>query len=121
MKHKDKYYYPVAEFKENQDVWLLFMGKTFKHIGIEPLEKLLTRKQFDFLSRVYEISQIHYENRDMDFFRFNYKGRMIVNNKHIAKEIGVSESNYTQTMKRINQRIDSVWDKMLDESLSMVA
>ena len=120
VKHKNKYYFPVAEFKEGQDIWLLFMGKTFKHIGIEPLEKLLTRKQFDFLSRVYEISQIHYENRDMDFFRFNHKGRMIVNNKHIAKEVGMSEPNYTQTMKRINLRINSVWEGMFENYLTSI-
>lgn len=119
VKHGDKYYFPTAEFKENQDIWLLFLGKTFKHIGVEPLERLLTRKQFDFLCRAYEISQKHYENRDMDFFRWNYKGRMVVSNKNIAKELGVSEPNYTQTMRRINQRIDSVWDELLEESLSV--
>ncbi|QPS71412.1 hypothetical protein [Lactococcus garvieae] len=121
VKHGDKYYYPVAKFNEEQDAWMLFMNRTFSYIGVEPLEDVLTKKQFEFLKSAYEISQSHYENRDKDFFRWNHKGRMIVNKNCLAKEIGVSEPNYTQTMKRINQRIDIVWADLLKAGLKKIA
>lgn len=121
VKHGDKYYYPVAKFNEEQDAWMLFMNRTFSYIGVEPLEDVLTKKQFEFLKSAYEISQSHYENRDKDFFRWNHKGRMIVSNCSLAKELGVSEQNYTQTMKRINQRIDIVWADLLKAGLKKIA
>lgn len=46
---------------------------------------------------------------------------MIVNKNCLAREIGVSEPNYTQTMKRINQRIDVVWADLLKAGLNKVA
>lgn len=100
---------------------MLFMNRTFSYIGVEPLEDVLTKKQFEFLKSAYEISQSHYENRDKDFFRWNHKGRMIVSNCSLAKELGVSEQNYTQTMKRINQRIDIVWADLLKAGLKKIA
>lgn len=121
VKHGDKYYYPVAEFSDEQDAWMLFMNRTFSYIGVEPLANVLTKKQFEFVKSAYEISQSHYDNRDKDFFRWNHKGRMIVNKNCLAREIGVSEPNYTQTMKRINQRIDVVWADLLKAGLNKVA
>lgn len=121
VKHGDKYYYPVAEFSDEQDAWMLFMNRTFSYIGVEPLADVLTKKQFEFIKSAYEISQSHYDNRDKDFFRWNHKGRMIVNKNCLAREIGVSEPNYTQTMKRINQRIDIVWADLLKAGLKKIA
>ncbi len=91
--------------------------QTFKFVGIDNFKSVLTRKQYQFLIEAYMIVRGHYDNKDIEWFRFDKKGNVKLNKRKLSNELGVSEVNFNQTMKRIQERIDKVFADVFSEYL----
>lgn len=112
-----KRYYIKPELKDDMDCWKLLTKQTFKFVGIDNYENVLTRKQYQFILEAYMIVKEHYDNKDIEWFRFDKKGNVKLNKRKLSSELGVSEVNFNQTMKRIQQRIDKVFADVFSEYL----
>lgn len=112
-----KRYYIKPELKDDMDCWKLLTKQTFKFVGIDNFENVLTRKQYQFILEAYMIVKEHYDNKDIEWFRFDKKGNVKLNKRKLSSEMGVSEVNFNQTMKRIQQRIDKVFADVFSDYL----
>lgn len=117
IRESGKRYYIKPELKDDIDCWKLLTKQTFKFVGIDNFESVLTRKQYQFLIEAYMIVKGHYDNKDIEWFRFDKKGNVKLNKRKLSSELGVSEVNFNQTMKRIQQRIDKVFADVFSEYL----
>ena len=112
-----KRYYIKPGLKDDMDCWKLLTKQTFKFVGIDNYENVLTRKQYQFILEAYMIVKEHYDNKEIEWFRFDKKGNVKLNKRKLSSELGVSEVNFNQTMKRIQQRIDKVFADVFSEYL----
>lgn len=117
IRESGKRYYIKPELKDDIDCWKLLTKQTFKFVGIDNFESVLTRKQYQFLIEAYMIVRGHYDNKDIEWFRFDKKGNVKLNKRKLSGELGVSEVNFNQTMKRIQERIDKVFANVFSEYL----
>lgn len=117
IRESGKRYYIKPELKDDMDCWKLLTKQTFKFVSVDNFESVLTRKQYQFLIEAYMIVKGHYDNKDIEWFRFDRKGNVKLNKRKLAGELGVSEVNFNQTMKRIQQRIDKVFADVFSEYL----
>lgn len=112
-----KRYYIKPELKDDMDCWKLLTKQTFKFVEIDNFESVLTRKQYQFILEAYMIVKEHYDNKDIEWFRFDKKGNVKLNKRKLSSEMEVSEVNFNQTMKRIQQRIDKVFAGVFSDYL----
>lgn len=112
-----KRYYIKPELKDDIDCWKLLTKQTFKFVSVDNFESVLTRKQYQFLIESYMIVKGHYDNKDIEWFRFDKKGNVKLNKRKLSDELGVSEVNFNQTMKRTQERIDKVFADVFSEYL----
>lgn len=117
IRESGKRYYIKPELKDDMDCWKLLTKQTFKFVGIDNFESVLTRKQYQFLIEAYMIVRGHYDNKDIEWFRFDKKGNVKLNKRKLSGELGVSEVNFNQTMKRIQKRIDKIFADVFSEYL----
>lgn len=117
IRESGKRYYIKPELKDDIDCWKLLTKQTFKFVGIDNFESVLTRKQYQFLIESYMIVKGHCDNKDIEWFRFDKKGNVKLNKRKLSSELGVSEVNFNQTMKRIQERIDKVFADEFSEYL----
>lgn len=117
IRESGKRYYIKPELKDDIDCWKLLLKQTFKFVGIDNFKSVLTRKQYQFLIESYMIVKGHYDNKDIEWFRFDKKGNVKLNKRKLSGELGVSEVNFNQTMKRIQERIDKVFADVFSEYL----
>ncbi len=117
IRESGKRYYIKPELKDDIDCWKLLTKQTFKFVGIDNFKSVLTRKQYQFLIEAYMIVRGHYDNKDIEWFRFDKKGNVKLNKRKLSNELGVSEVNFNQTMKRIQERIDKVFADVFSEYL----
>lgn len=117
IRESGKRYYIKPELKDDIDCWKLLLKQTFKFVSVDNFESVLTRKQYQFLIESYMIVKGHYDNKDIEWFRFDKKGNVKLNKRKLSGELGVSEVNFNQTMKRIQERIDKVFADVFSEYL----
>lgn len=117
IRESGKRYYIKPELKDDIDCWKLLLKQTFKFVGIDNFKSVLTRKQYQFLIESYMIVKGHYDNKDIEWFRFDKKGNVKLNKRKLSGELGVSEVNFNQTMKRIQERINKVFADVFSEYL----
>lgn len=117
IRESGKRYYIKPELKDDIDCWKLLLKQTFKFVGIDNFKSVLTRKQYQFLIESYMIVKGHYDNKDIEWFRFDKKGNVKLNKRKLSGELGVSGVNFNQTMKRIQERIDKVFADVFSEYL----
>lgn len=117
IRESGKRYYIKPELKDDIDCWKLLLKQTFKFVGVDNFESVLTRKQYQLLIEAYMIVKGHYDNKDIEWFRFDKKGNVKLNKRKLSNELGVSEANFNQTMKRIQERIDKVFADVFSEYL----
>ena len=117
IRESGKRYYIKPELKDDIDCWKLLTKQTFKFVSVDNFESVLTRKQYQFLIESYMIVKGHYDNKDIEWFRFDKKGNVKLNKRKLSNELGVSEVNFNQTMKRIQERIDKVFADVFSEYL----
>lgn len=117
IRESGKRYYIKPELKDDIDCWKLLLKQTFKFVGVDNFESVLTRKQYQLLIEAYMIVKGHYDNKDIEWFRFDKKGNAKLNKRKLSNELGVSEANFNQTMKRIQERIDKVFADVFSEYL----
>lgn len=117
IRESGKRYYIKPELKDDIDCWKLLLKQTFKFVSVENFESVLTRKQYQFLIESYMIVKGHYDNKDIEWFRFDKKGNVKLNKRKLSGELGVSGVNFNQTIKRIQERIDKVFADVFSEYL----
>ena len=80
------------------------------------LEQEAEAKGKSFKLDIHEIL-IALAEKDYDWFRYDKKGNPKLVKRNIANELGISESNYIQTMKRIQEKIDNVFVLLFQDYL----
>ena len=117
VREGDVSYYVTPKIKDEIDPWFLILKQTFSFVGVEKIQGVLTKKQYDILTSAYEIVEHKLQEKDYDWFRYDKKGNPKLIKRNIANELGISESNYIQTMKRIQERIDNVFVLLFQDYL----
>lgn len=111
-------YYVTPKIKDDIDTWFLILKQTFSVIGVKKIQGVLTNKQYDMLLTVYDIVDRKLQEKDYDWFRYDKRGNPKLIKRNVAIELGISESNYVQTMKRIQERVDDVFTPLFQEYLN---
>lgn len=117
VRQKENTFYIKPEIKDDEDSWKIILGRTFKEMGVESVRPSLTKKQYKLLNDVYDITKKKIELKDYDWFRWDKKGHPKLVKRNVAKHLGISESNYIQSMKRIEHKIDEVFVTIFDKYL----
>ena len=117
VREGDVSYYITPKIKDEIDPWFLILKQTFSIIGVEKIQGVLTKKQYSSLTSAYEIVERKLQEKDYDWFRYDKKGNPKLIKRNIANELGISESNYIQTMKRIQEKIDNVFVLLFQDYL----
>lgn len=117
VREKENTFYVKPEIRDEEDSWKIILGRTFKHIGVESLKPILTKNQYKLLNDVYDITKEKIDSKDYDWFRWDKNGHPKLMKRKVAEHLGISESNYIQSMKRIENKIDEVFVTLFDNYL----
>lgn len=109
IREKENTFYVKPEIRDDEDSWKIIIGRTLKFVGVESLKPSLTRNQYKLLNDVYDITKEKIELKDYDWFRWDKNGHPKLIKRNVANHLGMSESNYIQSMKRIENKIDEVF------------
>lgn len=98
---------------EETDVWMLMFGKTLKHIGgLEAFAMWLTPKQTKFLESVYSIIETDLKENNVDNFKWTKDGKPVLNKRYLAGRLRMEETNFKQTLKRCEKKINDNWKEV---------
>lgn len=104
--------YINVETDSTTDAWLLLFKKTVKYVGgIDRWNLYLNERQMDFIKRVHAKVQEDLDNNNKDAFRWKQDGSPVVIKRHLAEYMNMSETNFKQTLKRIEKKVIDNWEK----------
>lgn len=110
--------YIKVKTDEDEDVWMLMIGKTLKNVGgLESFSLWLTPKQMKFMQDVHDIVKRSLKDNAVDNFRWGEGLKPVLKKRAIAEQLGMSETNFKQTLNRCKTKIYDNWKTVIDEKL----
>ncbi|MBS4207466.1 hypothetical protein [Bacillus sp. FJAT-50079] len=109
------YIKPKFSDDAENEAWMMILGKSLKFIGADAFDGYLTKSQKEFMLKVYSIVKGEIENEKVESFWWTPDGKAYLKKIYVAERMEMSEANFKNTLKRIENKIYDNWKSVFSE------